>query len=91
MYAGHCDYQNLSSFDGYLKQDQEMKIVAAQSRLDWGDKVITQNHPPTPPTTNSPVSDLSNTTKLTLLAFKESSRLKRLLIDGADFIANCKG
>ena len=22
---------------------------------------------------------------------KESSRLKRLLIDGADFIANCKG
>ena len=45
-------------------------FVAAQSRLDWGDKVITQNHPthpPTPPTTNSPVSDLSNTTKLTLL------------------------
>ena len=42
-------------------------FVAAQSRLDWGDKVITQNTHPTPPTTNSPVSDLSNTTKLTLL------------------------
>ena len=25
-------------------------IVKAQSRLDWGDKVITQNHPTQPPT-----------------------------------------
>ena len=28
-----------------------MIIVAAQSSLDWGDKVIGLNHPPTPPQT----------------------------------------
>ena len=30
--------------------DSRNNIVAAQSSLDWGDKVITQNHPPTHPT-----------------------------------------
>ena len=52
-------------------------IVAAQLRLDWGDEIITQNHPPTHHKLSSPVQTgvigvlswnliLVITTKLTL-------------------------
>ena len=33
------------------EDDSFTDIVAAQSSLDWGDKVIGLNHPPTPPQT----------------------------------------
>ena len=61
-----------------LGRVRQVKICKKKSIIDGADKVES-------------LFITYNMSRRLLSSLKERSRLKRLLIDGADFISNCKG